>query len=75
MKEIKFTTTINCNNCVRAVSGFLDDVPGIESWRVDTDDPDKILTVTGEGLEVEAVIEAVEDAGFDIKRLEQENNG
>ena len=28
MKEIKFKTNINCNNCVRAVSGFLDEVVG-----------------------------------------------
>jgi len=75
MKEIKFTTTINCNNCIRAVSGFLDDVPGIESWKVDTDDPQKVLTVSGETVKADAVIDAVEDAGFDIKRLEQENNG
>jgi copper chaperone CopZ len=66
MEELKFKTNINCNNCIRAVGGFLDDVLGIESWEVDTDNPDKILTVKGEVLEPDAVIEAVEDAGFDI---------
>jgi copper chaperone len=66
MEELKFKTNINCSNCIRAVSGFLDDVLGIESWEVDTDNPDKILTVRGEAVEPDAIIEAVEDAGFDI---------
>ncbi len=64
----RFKTNINCGNCVRAVSGFLDEVPGLEQWAVDTDDPDKILTVKGEAP-AEVIVEAVEDAGFDIELL------
>lgn len=64
----RFKTNINCGNCVRAVSGFLDEVPGLEQWAVDTDDPDKILTVKGEAP-AEEIVEAVEDAGFDIELL------
>jgi copper chaperone len=67
MKTLQFKTTINCGNCVRAVTGFLDDVTGIKAWEVDTDHPDKILTVKGEQLQADAVVEAVEDAGFDIE--------
>ena len=69
MKKIQFKTNINCGNCVRAVTGFLNDVPGIEKWKVDTDNPDKILTVEGDALEAEAIIEAVEDAGFDAEMV------
>ena len=67
MQTLQFKTTINCSNCVRAVTGFIDDVPGISEWKVNTDHPDKILTVKGDQLEQGAVVEAVEDAGFDIK--------
>ena len=67
-KELKFKTSINCSNCVRSVTGFLDDVKGIDKWNVDTDHPEKILTVEGvDILQKSAVIEAVEDAGFDIQ--------
>lgn len=66
-KELKFKTTINCGNCVRAVTGFLNDVPHIEHWEVDTDNPEKILTVTGSEVSVAEVVEAVEEAGFDIQ--------
>lgn len=69
MKVLQFKTNINCNNCVRAVTGFLDEVPGVKEWGVDTDNPDKILTVKGENVTEEQIVEAVEDAGFDIKEV------
>ncbi|NRB53776.1 MAG: heavy-metal-associated domain-containing protein [Saprospiraceae bacterium] len=71
MKEAKFKTTINCGNCVRAVTGFLADVKGISHWEVNTDDPNKILVVQGETVNVQEVKEAVEDAGFDIELLQE----
>lgn len=66
MKTLKFKTNINCGNCVRAVTGFLNDVKEIEKWEVDTQNPEKILTVQGQNVTAEAVIEAVEDAGYEI---------
>ena len=69
MKILKFKTNINCGNCVRAVTGFINDVTEIEKWEVDTDNPDKILTVKGEEVTAEAVIETVEDAGYDIEPI------
>jgi len=68
MERKRFKTNVNCGNCVRAVSGFLDEVPGLEQWAVDTDNPDKILTVEGSASE-EQIVEAVEEAGFDIEPL------
>ena len=69
MKRLQFKTNINCGNCVRTVTGFLNDVESIEKWQVDTANPEKILTVEGEDVTVEEVIAAVEDAGFDIEKL------
>ncbi|MBX2876667.1 MAG: heavy-metal-associated domain-containing protein [Saprospiraceae bacterium] len=66
MTSLKFKTNINCGSCVRSVTGFLEDVKGIDHWEVDTDNPDKILTVKGEA-DSSAVLEAVLDAGFDIQ--------
>ncbi len=62
----QFKTNINCGNCVRTVTNFLNDVEGIEQWKVDTDNPDKILTVTGVASTA-TIVEAIEDAGFDIE--------
>lgn len=67
MNTLQFKTTINCNNCVRTVTNFLNDVKGIEKWEVDTNNPEKILTVEGEDVTVEEVVAAVEEAGFEIQ--------
>ncbi len=67
MEKLQFKTNINCFNCVRAVTNFINDVDGIQEWKVDTDNPDKILTVNGKKLQANAIIEAVEEAGFDCQ--------
>ncbi len=65
-----FKTNINCNNCKKAVAGFLNDVPNLTNWEVDFDSPDKLLTVKGDQLDEQVIIEAVTEAGFDIEILE-----
>ena len=69
MESLKFKTNINCGSCVKAVTGFINDVEGVENWNVDTQNPDKILSVQGEGLQVTNILEAVKDAGFEIVEL------
>ena len=66
MTTYQFKTNINCGSCVRSVTNFLNEVEGMEQWEVDTDNPDKILTVKGD-LKAEAVVEALDDAGFDAE--------
>lgn len=62
----QFKTNINCGSCVRSVTGFLDTVPGVTIWRVDVNNPDKILSVEGPADE-QAILAAVRDAGYDIE--------
>lgn len=64
METLQFKTNINCSNCVAKVSPFLNQEDAIDTWKVDTDNPEKILTVEGEGLEACHIIDAVEKAGF-----------
>lgn len=70
MKTLKFTTNINCGGCVRAVMPRLNEVESIESWEVDTENPDKILEVKSKTGHEQPVIEAVKKAGFDISPVE-----
>lgn len=67
MATLKFKTSINCGNCVRTITPFLDEVEGIKSWKVDTANADKILTVEAENIEASVIIEAIEDVGFDAE--------
>ena len=63
MPTQQFKTTINCANCLRAVTPALNAEPAITAWQVDTSNPDKILTVTTT-LPADQVVALVEEAGF-----------
>ncbi|WP_017733306.1 heavy-metal-associated domain-containing protein [Nafulsella turpanensis] len=66
MKTRKFKTDINCDSCVRNVMPYLNSVPDVESWEVDTNSKEKVLTVKG-NFKDEEVEKAVADAGFHVK--------
>ncbi len=64
MKTMNFKTTMKCGSCVATVTPFLNNVEGVDKWDVDTANPEKILTVSGDNVDENAVTEAVEKAGF-----------
>lgn len=59
----QYKTNINCGGCIAKVTPFLDGESSISSWEVDTDNPDKVLTVETE-WDSDKVVELVESAGF-----------
>ncbi len=63
-KEIKFKTTLNCGGCVSKVKSDLDNAEEILEWNVDTDDVDKILTVSSKGITEDEVVAIIESKGF-----------
>lgn len=60
---LKFKTNINCGGCIKAVTPTLNGEKAIQTWQVDTANPDKILTVDTD-LSAEQVRALVENAGF-----------
>jgi copper chaperone CopZ len=70
MKSYSFKTNINCESCVAKVTPFLNENPAIQSWSVDTQNADKILTVKGQ-ISENQVIEIVSKAGFQVKQTLQ----
>ena len=69
MKTVKFKTNINCGNCIKSVTPFLNDLDNVDLWKVDTDNPDKILEVTLDDEDESTVVEAVTKAGFNIEKV------
>jgi len=69
MKTIQFKTNINCSGCVAKITPALDKQKGIESWKVDTANPGKILTVETDQLTAGQVIRTLQDAGFKAEEL------
>jgi len=65
METLKFKTNIKCGGCIATVTPFLNDLPEISKWEVDTDNPDKILTVEGnDQLDADTVVDTLKKAGY-----------
>lgn len=70
MQTITVKTNINCSDCVEKVTPTLDRLVGEENWHVDTDAPDKPLTVQIEdNMSAMDVIAALKGAGYEGSHL------
>ncbi|MDB5118918.1 MAG: hypothetical protein JWN56_136 [Sphingobacteriales bacterium] len=70
MEQLKFKTNIKCGGCIATVTPFLNNLSEINKWEVDTQNPDKILTVEGnENLKENDIIKSLEKAGYKAERV------
>lgn len=69
MKTIEFKTNINCGGCVSKVTEPLNTIVGQENWKVNTDNPDKILTVTAQNITADTIVTAIKKLGFSIEEI------
>lgn len=70
MKTKQYKTNIMCGSCIAKVTPVLDETFGKDNWKVDTQDPKKILTVSAEDSNESDVIKAVEKAGYKAEVLQ-----
>ncbi|WP_027001894.1 heavy-metal-associated domain-containing protein [Hugenholtzia roseola] len=64
MNTYQFKTNIKCGGCIAQVKPIFDAQTAIDTWEVDTQNPDKILTITTSELSPTQVQELVQKAGF-----------
>lgn len=69
METLKFKTNIKCGGCIAAVTPHLNALSNIQNWEVDTQNPDKILTIDGEGVNRQEVISTLENAGYKAEEI------
>ena len=68
MHTIQFKTNIKCGGCIATVTPVLNEISG--SWNVDTDNPDKVLSIeTEEPVNPKEVIIALDAAGFKAEKI------
>ena len=70
MKTLKFKTNIMCGSCIAKVTPHLNSAETVEKWEVDIANRDKILTVQGEDLSENEVVEKVQKAGYTLVKTE-----
>ncbi len=72
MNTLQFKTNINCGNCIKSVTPFLNALETVDRWQVNTEVSDKILSVETDESETEVtqqVMQSVQEAGFRIESI------
>jgi copper chaperone len=69
MENLRFKTSLKCNGCVNAITPGMQSISSIESWKVDLENPDKLLEIEASSDVTEEVLTAVKKAGYQISRL------
>lgn len=70
MITLRFKTNINCGSCITSVTPALNKIDSIDEWKVDTENPNKILEIESEENNSAEIIEAVINAGFLIEPIQ-----
>jgi copper chaperone len=66
MAELSYRVpAISCDHCVKALTGEVGQVPGVEEVAVDL--AAKVVTVRGEELYDSALRAAIDQAGYDVQ--------
>lgn len=69
MKELKFKSNINCTGCLSKVKPVLDSEEKIETWEVDLQSDDRVLTVKTKDMKVDEVKQRLAQIGFDAEAI------
>jgi copper chaperone len=69
MKMIELKTNIMCGSCIAKVTPVLNEMVGENNWKVDTQNPKKILTLTNDDVDKNDVINALQKVGYKAEEL------
>jgi len=69
MKTLKFKTNIKCGGCIATVTPHLNALDGVENWKVDLENLDRVLSVESSGATESQIIDSVITAGYKIEKM------
>jgi copper chaperone len=69
MNTLKFKTNVKCGGCIATVTPHLNQAKGIISWNVDTNNPDKILSVESENVAPEEITAILNGVGYQAELI------
>lgn len=65
----QFETTINCSSCIAKVSETLNEMFGMGNWEVDTNKPNKILSIHAEIENEDNLILKLAELGYAANKI------
>lgn len=69
METKQFKTNIMCGSCIAKVTPVLNEIVGENNWKIDTQNPNKILTVNREDAKENDIINALQKVGYKAEEL------
>ena len=69
MEEIKLKTDLSCKHCVTKVEPLLKNAKGIVDYSIDLDNPDRIVNILSEGVDVDLLIADFKKAGYAAEKV------
>ncbi|MBD3750036.1 MAG: heavy metal translocating P-type ATPase [Sphingobacteriales bacterium] len=69
MENLKFNTNLKCSGCVAAIQPKMDQLANVTKWDVDLTQPVKVLTVEGENLNEQEIVDAIKSAGYTADKI------
>ena len=60
--------TVSCHHCQAAIQGEVGKIPGVQSVTVDLDA--KTVPIEGDELQVDALLAAIDEAGYDAELIQ-----
>lgn len=69
MATLQFKTNINCGGCIAKITPALNASTGIIKWEVDTNNPNKILSIETDQLSADEIKSIVEKEGFKAEKI------
>jgi len=66
MTSHRYKTDLRCGACVARIGPLLDAAVGVVRWNADVTDPNKVLTVEGDGVTAERVSQVIGPAGYHV---------
>lgn len=69
MDTLKFKTNVQCGGCISSVAPYLNKIKEIAHWEVNTQSPDKILSVRADSLSAKTIIDALGNAGYQASQI------
>jgi copper chaperone CopZ len=64
METVQLKTNLKCTGCIEKVTPVLNKLKGMIDWKVDLTNPEKILTVDADRIDVDEIKTALQKAGY-----------
>ncbi len=69
MEKIILKTDLSCQHCVNKVEPVLKSTAGITDYTIDLEHPDKLVIVSSEGANIDALIGGFNKAGYKAEKI------